>query len=672
MYRYGTMFVHEVNCLHKGVICMYFKLALRNVKKSYKEYLIYFLTLMFSVCLFYTFNSFQAQQEMMIFQDAQDSIMGTASIFMAFLSVFIIVVLAFLILYANRFLIKQRKKEFGLYMLMGMEHREISRILVYETFFIGLLSLISGLVLGLFLSQGLALYTASILAVEVSFRFVFSLSAMWMSVCSFSGIFLILMVLNTRIMRKQNLIELLSASKRNEKQRLNTLLLSVVLFIISIVLLGSAYYLATVSLMSFGVYFSVIIVCGIVGTLLFFFSLSGFLLRFIQVSKHTYYRNLNMFVLRSIHERINTNFLSMSLVCLMLLLSIGALSTGWNLNAGMKLAYEQSTPIDVSLVLNGQSNFEALTYPEEDVVYRQDLHMYDSGIELKEILSVEDKEAYPYVEDNVIPILPYSQYKAFCEQQGITPIALTSDSYMMFTQMANFEAIVETYTEENKTITLGSYTLTPIVQEESFFMPYTGFTGSTLAGIIVQDERIPKDATITQSILNMNLSDGIEEAGFSEQIASQLQSSEIYWQITTRNEVIENSLSVGVLFTYIGLYLGVVFLISSAVILALQQLSQAQENRQRYEILRKIGAEEKLMNASIFLQLAIYFLLPLSLAIIHAYFGITAVGSSFTMIFGTGDMVGSSLVTGGIIISIYGAYFLITYQSYKRIIYQSL
>ena len=109
------------------------KLAFENVKKSYKDYFIYFLTLMFSVCLFYTFNSFSSQKNIMELSESQAMSLQMVGLFMNMLSFFVVFVLAFLILYANNFLIRRRKKEFGIYMMLGMEKRDISKILIYET-----------------------------------------------------------------------------------------------------------------------------------------------------------------------------------------------------------------------------------------------------------------------------------------------------------------------------------------------------------------------------------------------------------------------------------------------------------------------------------------------------------------------------------------------------------
>lgn len=654
------------------VISMYLKLAFRNVKKSYREFMIYFMTLMFSVCLFYTFNSFQAQEEMMVLREAQSTVMMTIAIFMAILSFFVVIILAGLILYANRFLIKRRKKEFGLYLLMGMKEQEIAKILVYETFLIGLCSLCCGLLLGVGLSQLLGIITANMMEVEVSFRFVFSTSSMIMTILSFGLIFLITMFANIRMLRKQKLIELLGADHQQEKQRLHSFLISILLFVISLILLAITYYLATVSLVSFGTYFFIILFTGALGTLLFFFSLTGFLLRFIAKSKAIYYRSLHMFVLRQIHSRINTSYSSMAIVCLMLLLSIGALATGWNLNLGVSDVYEVITPYDLSYtqILNGKEEFIP-HFDEAKVKQMLYVSVYDSDVQALDLYehiddSKDMKEAFH--NENTLPAIPYSQYVSFCEQKGIQPQKMSEYEYMLYAPMEDMVEIVDDVQAQGIKLTVFDKSLQPS-DYAIYFQPFTDVFTSSI-GMIVPDHLLKNHIQKSKQIVNVDVIESVDLIQFQQEIDAQLQERED-WVSVTRLEAYDNTVSSGLLFTYIGLYLGVVFLMSSAVILALQQLTEADHNIKQYAILKKIGVDQRMMDHSIYQQIGIYFLLPLALASIHAYYGIQAVSVGFTAICGISSLTEASLITGACIILIYGIYFLCTVQGYKRILKQS-
>lgn len=651
---------------------MYVRLAIQNVKKSYHEFLIYFMTLMFSVCLFYMFNSFQAQQEMMVLKESDGSIFTTISIFMAFLSVFVVLTLAFLMVYANRFLIRRRKKEFGLYMLMGMPNRMIARILMYETILIGCISLVFGLLLGVAISQLFAVITAKLFAIEVNFKFIFSPNTACITILLFSMIFLVLFILNVRMLRKQELITFLSANKQQEKQRLVRLVSSVMILLCSLVCITTTYYLATSSLLLFANMLPVILFLGAIGTILFFYSLCGFLLRFIKTSKRIYLRNLNMFVLRQIHARINTNFLSMSAVCLLLLLAIGALSTGWNLNEGMKNIYEISSPFSMSLhIEEEQQEIENLQYDASQVQSEHWYSFYDADVVLSDLLPYlnQDSDALSFFAfDNPIMVMKYSDYQEFCLYKDMNAKPITNDEYLMFTSI---DGVYEVLQDVQMPLTVFKQTLQP-ASAPLQLMPYNDIISNIPTALILPDEVVPIQLQPTHSVWNVELNKEAKLQAFQKNIDAQLKDSTLQWRTITKQEIYDNVITLGILFTYIGLYLGIVFLMASAVILALQQLSEADENRKRYELLAKLGVEKKTMHHAIFLQIAIYFLLPLGLAILHSYFGIQAVAGSFSIIFGIGNMVTSSLHCACIILLIYGVYFLLTYQGYKRILFQNM
>lgn len=224
---------------------MYFRLALRNVRKSYKDFLIYFLTLAFSVCLFYMFNSFQEQQAVMEVSQSQMEMIKILVYTMKYLSIFIAIVLAFLILYANNFLIRRRKKELGLYMLLGMPKNKISRVLVYETFIIGILSLFTGMFIGIFLSQILTSVTANLFEVSLDYHFIYSNNATILTIFSFSIIFFIVMLFNTFILNRYKLIDLVRAEHIIEHMHIKKVYLSFTLFILSLAILAFTYHVGT-------------------------------------------------------------------------------------------------------------------------------------------------------------------------------------------------------------------------------------------------------------------------------------------------------------------------------------------------------------------------------------------------------------------------------------------
>lgn len=676
---------------------MYYKLAFHNVLKSFKDYMIYFLTLAFSVCLFYSFNSFQAQQAVMEMSAVQYELVDNIQTLMNILSILVAFILAFLILYANNFLIKRRKKELGLYTLLGMQKRLISRILVYETFIIGLLSLLAGLGAGLLLSQLLSVFTANLFEVILNYHFIFSMDATIMTMLAFALIFFIIMIFNTFSLNRYKLIDLLTADKKTEALRIKHLWVSILLFFISISLLAFTYWYAIDSGYEALLKLNIIAPAGILGTLLFFMSLSGFLLKFVQSSKKLYYRKLNIFVLRQINASINSNFISMSIVCIMLLFSIGALSTGTNLNRTINQSIQATTPYDYTYVSNyrdGENAYDISSITEDlqidtsQIKEASFVHDYHSDISMEQFKSnLADNLFTDETYARSFEVLPLSEYNRLLEVYGYEPISLKKEEAYFFTSYdVTKDALVNMLQQD---ISFPLYGQEMKIINKDFPLINLGTTvdiNTFIFGVVVQDEIIPAHTPMRAMYWNVQLQDDVDQALFYQTIDENIRSymDEIrieegvyqegkvtYWlaNSTSAQFVKENSKGLSVVMTYIGLYLGIVFLIASAVILALQQLSQASDNKQRYQILHKIGAEKRMISQSIFLQLSIYFFMPLILAILHSIVGIQVV-NLIVQIFGSSDIFLSSLITGGILLLIYGVYFLITYIGYKNILYK--
>ncbi|MCI9291908.1 MAG: ABC transporter permease [Erysipelotrichaceae bacterium] len=666
---------------------MYFNLALQNVKKSYKDFLIYFLTLAFSVCLFYTFNSFQAQEAVLDLNASQHDVLVSIQQLIKILSFIVAMILAFLIIYANQFLIKRRKKELGIYTLLGMPKHNISRILIYETFMIGLISLATGIIFGILASQLLSVITANMFEVTLNYRFIFSIDAMIFTIIVFSLIFIVIMFFNSLSLNHYKLIDLLTANRKNETLKIKNIWLSVLLFIISIGLIGYTYHYALSKGIDALFHIPMIAACGISGTVLFFMSLSGFLLKFTQCSKQIYFRKLNMFVLRQINSSINSNFISMSVVCLMLLFSIGALATGSNLNKTINNTIKTSTVYDYSYTNSNQER------PIEQI--KEDLHVDMSMI--KEDFFVHEYEAdqsfetlTPFIKDNSIiqsanqmdepyTVLPLSTYNQLRKDRGLNEVDLKINEAHIFTSSDMMTTIIGDIIDAHPTLHLYGHDVTITNDDFDYIQGGTTIqTATFIVTVVICDDLIPNDLIPLNSYWNVKLNDPDQQDQFLEKmneavnayqdtLAQDENSAYHTFSSETANTVKENSKGTAVLLTYIGIYLGIVFLIASAVILALQQLSQASDNVARYQILNKIGAEKRMLSHAILLQMAIYFFMPLLLGVIHSIVGIQVV-NIIIQVFGESDIFGASMIAGSIILAVYGSYFLVTYWGSKRIL----
>ncbi len=664
---------------------MYFKLAAKNVKKSIKDFTIYFLTLTFGVCLFYVFNSIDSQQAMLIISNDQRDILQLMTQMLGYVSVFITVILGFLIIYANNFLIRRRKKELGLYMTLGMDRGKISRILIGETFFIGLFALAVGLILGVFASQGLSVLTAQLFGAQLrQFQFIFSPGALWKSVLYFGIIFVVVMIFNSIAVSRYQLIDLLYGGRRNEKLRVKNLWVSMILFLLSAACLGAAYHkVLTVGLMGLD---GIVILLGCAGTLLFFLSLSGFLLRIVKTSKGLYYKGLNMFVLRQINSKITTNSVSMSAICIMLFIAICTLSCGAGMantmagdlskttpyDASFTYAYYLSTPKPLSGTLqeyieqNGArlsdyaSDYAEYTLYESDATYGQ-LATGDLTHAIK-FLTPEGLEA---MKKTPIAMISVSDFNRQMALQGKEPIALGDGQYAVVANYNQMRDILNDHLSRGGTVTVSGTTLSPAMNQALDDTLYTTPQALDTGSLIVPDA-IAQSGKIYQKGLNL------QYKGDPQQMESRFQQAikpleNRYLHYNTKISIVENSGGLKAVIYYIALYVGIVFLLTSAAVLALQQLSESTDNVERYDLLQKIGAEKKMIHHALFWQILIYFMVPLTLALVHSYIGIK-VSSETIELFGAMDIFQSTLFGALFILVVYGGYFLATYFGSKNII----
>jgi putative ABC transport system permease protein len=669
---------------------MYFKLALKNLRKGFKDYTLYFLTLTFAVCIFYVFNSIEDQKIMMFLSQSASEMMALLGICINIFSVFISVILAFLIVYAKNFLIRRRKKEMGIYMTLGMEKSHIAKLLIIETFTIGVLSLCTGLFTGVFLSQGLAVIIARLFQIDLTgYYFVFSSSAFAKTCLYFGIIYLVVMIMGTISISKYRLIDLINAEKQNEKQKFKSPVVTMIMFILSIVCLGLAYGLVLKNgIKNFDKNIVIEVLLGALGTILFFASLSGFFLKLLQSNKKLYYKELNMFILRQINSRINTAYISMSFICLMLFCAIVLLSTALGFGKVITEGYLYRMPYDASFRIEEKVNlsqklkeygFDVYKYTDNPVEcstyrYTKDDLTRETLIEKLQKYSTENISRL----ESSLPLylLKLTDYNELLKLQGKKPISLTENQVAFYSDYAiytpAFKAALSKYMETEKKIDISgkSYELYPRVLADGL---QTRLSGDLVVALVVSDE-IAEGNEIHQTLLSFNSRE-------NSQSMQQKLESDIY-SFTGKNNrsKYDSKLSAvskenvkayaagtkGIIFV-IGIYLGVIFLITSAAILSLQQLSEAADNRHRYTILQKIGGDDRLVCSALFKQIAIYFMLPLALACVHSVVGIK-VANDFITIDGSNGVAANAIIAAACIVVIYGSYFLATYFSSKRIV----
>ena len=657
---------------------MLFKLSIKNIKKSFKDYAIYFLTLVLGVAIFYVFNALDSQEAMLQLTETEKEIISLMNEFLSGVSILVAVILGFLIIYASRFLVKRRKKEFGIYLTLGMGKRQVSKILLMETLIIGFISLAVGLGLGIIASQFMSIVVAKLFEADMSrFEFVFSQTAMLKTVMYYAIIYLIVMIFNVFAVTKYKLIDLLNAAKKGEKIKTRNLTISLILFIISVGILGFAYYLATQRFDSLDL-FGLSILLGIIGTFLLFFSMSGFILKLVQSNKKLYLKGLNIFTLRQINSKVNTTVFSMSIICLLLFFTITIFSSAWSINVSLKNDLVYGTPADIVIASYAEETKDVKMDILDKVGYSTDnfsgyargnTYGFESvtvGSLLTPILD-DVLKSYPYLMvDSYLPVMKISDYNKFASFYGRDTYSLNDDEFILvadYPQMIEYENMA---LEKGVTIKIGDKEYHNKYDEcKEGLLQMSG--NKTNTGIVVVPDNVDISSNETiRSYLAANYKGDKNKA--EENLREYMDEINSNGAVAdTKLDIYTASTGLRAIMIFIGLYLGVIFLISSAAILALKELSDSSDNKEKYQMLRRIGVDDKKLNRALFTQIFIFFMFPLVIAIIHSIFGIMCANTIMESMSVTSNMT-SILTTALLIVVIYGGYFIVTYTTSKRII----
>ncbi len=608
------------------------KLALRNVRRSLRDYAVYFLTLTLGVCLFYVFNALDSQSVMGYLSQKNTSQVEAIFSIIGVFSGFVTVVLSGLILYANQFLMKRRKRELGTYFLLGMDTGRVARLMVEETFLIGLAALLSGTALGVLGSWALdQLTVAMFLATPADvFTFRVSWTAAGRTALYFGCIFLLVMLFTGVSVSRSRLIDLIRAERRNEEVARRSLRVSAALFLLGCVLLGTAYAILLIrGLLRIDRWWFFMLGLGTAGSFLIFRSLSGFLLRLTK-GHPGYYRGLNMFILRQWSGKVHTGCASNTIICILLLLAIGVTACSVGLNDTITSAVGDQAPYDLTILNYGGDDGE---YQEVDFAACFRARGLDPEANFSRMESIT-----VYYNDETITGVP--------EAGSYAAIGLSAYNEVMAGR--GLPSI---------------HSLTGPIRT-----PNAIVNGPAANGVlVVPDEMVPLLRPRRQMVNIDYLSEDKERVDPAVR-AAMGEDADLGYGDFAGGLAIQGNFKLDnyydlmgskILVLYIGLYLGLTFLLAAAAVLALQQLSQAADNAGRYRLLTKLGAPAGMRRRAVVAQVALAFLLPLALGIIHSVVGMKAANQVIREV-GRVDSVRSSLLTAGFLLLVYGGYFLLT------------
>lgn len=683
---------------------MLFKISLKNIRKSLKDYTVYFFTLILGVAIFYVFNAIDSQSVMLDVRANMMDIIKLMNDMLSGVSVFVSCILGFLIIYASRFLIKRRNKEFGIYLTLGMSKRKISVILFFETLLIGIVSLVAGLVIGTILSQFMSVIVANMFDADmIKFKFIFSMKACIKTLIYFAIMYVLVMIFNTFSISRCKLIDLLNAGKKTEKVTMKNPIVCTIVFVIGVGILSYAYWMVTRGVESINIInkIGVPIALGCVATFLIFWSVSGFMIRIFTSIKSVYYKGVNSFVLRQFCSKINTTVFSTTVICIMLFITISVLSAALSMKDSLSKDLDSMCPVDVQLAkysydamseayatsqnmnekdremledsklsiietLNN-SGFDAQKYFKDVVEY----NIYNTGLTVKDTLGDINTDDYQFMADAIMPVMTIGDYNSVARLYGNSTYELNDDEYIIVADYKNMVMIRNQALKKGIILSVNGKEYKPRYNECKDGFVKIGVQNMN-DGILV----VPDNAVKPQQVRNMGLSADYRADTKEERYSIETQLDNLMKNISfkksfiswnSRIELAESSVGLGALVTFIALYLGIIFLISSAAILALRELSDSADNKERYGMLRKLGVDERMIDMALFKQIGIFFAFPLILALIHSVFGIKFINIILATM-GMSSMAASIGLTLAFVAVIYGGYFLITYLCSRSII----
>lgn len=688
-------------------------MAGRNVRRSVRSYGIYMLTLVFSVCIFYAFNSISAVRSSVESSAMQDFAFRYLDMALAAATIVVSFILAFLILYANRFILRRRKREFGTYLILGMPRGRVALILLAESFLVGLAALVVGLLIGLGLSQVLIAATQSLIDLEpVSGTTVhFSGRALAITAGSFALMFGIALLFNVRTIAFAQLLDLLYERQRGTTRRV-PLWASAVMCLVSLVLIGWAYQdLLHQGLAVLDKHFLAELAVVSLGTVLLLYSVSGFFLQIAQVAKGFYQRGLTTFVLRQLSDRMTTAIGSVSVVSLVLFFGIGATSVGFAVGSGLASSVEKTTVYDVSIAaqphaaenlakgLRGAA-MESTPTSEPDDLYNvlgeartlvgehAQLDYYALGPQMAEVLDSTDftppkQITLTYVHERPVEFVSVSQYNTLARLAGASEIHLAEGQAALWWDFDGMTSFWQAWQAQHpEGLALPDGTRLPVVATTQL-LERTADSSQAWGMVIVPDEVLTSHPRqLTRSVLNGRLEHGRTAQASQEFLrtlapvfdvekewtAQEQESGPI--DVTTFRSAAESAAGMQTVMIFLAIYVGLVFLLASAAILGIQQVSDVADHRQRYDTLWRLGVSRGMLVRALVTHISAYFAIPLVVALVHTGVVFTSTVRTISA-FATPSVVGSMLISAGITVALYGGYCVATCLSARTMVLRS-
>ena len=631
------------------------------------------------VAVFYIFNAIETQTAMMEVSQTKAAIIDSMNGIMSGVSIFVSLVLGYLIVYASRFMLKKRKREFGIYLTLGMGRIRLAAMLWLETIWMGLISLAVGLLAGMGISQLMSLIVSNLFQADVSrYEFVISGQAVGKSILYFLLIYLVVMIFNTFSVSRARLAEFITAGRKKEKNFLKKPLLSGLVFLLAVVMLGTAYYNVTANQQAMTTETDVLtqVLLGIFGTFLVFWSLSGFLMTAAGKFRKLYYRRLNSFVVGELSNKLNSTVMACSVICLLLFMTICLLFSAIARKEYKDQEAAKLAPVSISMskeMTDSKSIFDIMEVRGISMEDFQDLvSVYTYHLdEVTNYTLIGESYGKEY-DDQKAEVMKVGDYNRAARVYHMPEYELEEDEYLIVADQEGAVYIRNRGLADDREITIKgkSYHAKENTCQDGYLqMSYQPQNSGIL--LVPDSVKLGEEEQYKNYVMGDYRDKSKEFAQEMDQNFPQIlnpeQSTYGKIQVTTQSAIYDDSIGTSAMYIFLGLYLGICFLISGSAVLALKILSDSADSREKYQILQQLGCEEKEIRRALRRQNGLLFLLPLLLAAVHAIFGIQ-VCRTMLSIYGSKGSGAALAVTMALTGAIYGGYFLLSHKCSVKIV----
>jgi len=678
------------------------KLSFRNAKRQAKDYVIYFITVIISVALMFSFNSIAVSNDI----SELSSFMESFSTAITGISIIIVFIMSWLINYCMRFMLEKRSKEFGTYQILGIEKKSISNMFTLENLMIGGIAFVIGLGVGTFLYQIFTSIIMNLFNQPYKIEIAFSLKAVGMTAIYFFGIFVLVLLNCRRKIKKTKVYDLLYADKKNENNIIKNSKGNIIIFILSIVLLIAALFINhqeftdVNNMTSRNIFIAIVML--IAGIYLFYISISSFIVKRYLNNKTRKYKKDNMFLYRNLTSKINTMSVTIGTIAVMFTIILIGGNIALLFNNMLNNEIEMGYPFEIMVSTPDGDFSKYKEYIRNNTKVKE---MYEYRIyDIKEIglskafngTAFEDR-----IDEGLECVLSLTDYNRLREILGYEKVELQDDE-ILINCLKTVKGAFEKYVKENNKIKIAE-TDFKIKEIRGENLAQVGFNGYYYT-IIVPDKYIPiiekEDDKLRNSSNNENedtpiyyfhfgynliaTTESITDEKFYQELreliskenrtmTAEIDGEEKEYNMErllgnaqTKGEGLSQAKSFYAIVSFLAFYVALIFVMATATLLAIQQLSDSEKYKYRYELLKKLGMDELEMNRTIFKQLFFYFAIPMLIPIIVSIPAILSISSIFTVAVTMGEIFRNIAIILGMFILVYGIYFIATDVQFDR------